>query len=63
MRTWVDRIASSEKARLPLKQYAVGPQFIESLERVQGISRDKVLEVLVDLLVGRPPSCMTTFSP
>ncbi len=53
-RTWVDRIASSEKARLPLKQYAVGPQFIESLERVQGISRDKVLEVLVDLLVGRP---------
>lgn len=37
----------------------MGPLFVGSLERIPGITRDKVLEVLVDVLVGRPPSIPT----
>ncbi len=55
-RTWVDRVHPADKPRLPLRPYAVGPQFLDSLERLEGIRRDRVLQVVVDVLVGRPPA-------
>ncbi|WP_277455361.1 hypothetical protein [Janibacter sp. DB-40] len=53
-RTWVESTRPEDKDewRLP-KAYAVGPDFCESLHDVEGVSRDRVLHVLVRLLTGR----------
>ena len=50
---WVDRIPASDKARRPLpSDWSVGPQFLDSLEELEGITRAKVLDVVVEVLTG-----------
>ncbi|NYF96900.1 hypothetical protein [Janibacter cremeus] len=53
-RTWVEstRPEYKDEWRLP-DGYAVGPDFCDSLQGVEGVSRDRVLHVLVRLLTGR----------
>lgn len=47
------RIPEEERAARPLPdRYLVGPDFLRSLADLQGVSRDKVLAVLVECLVG-----------
>lgn len=50
---WARRIPASEKKALPLVDYILGPEFLETLNNVQGIDRGKVTDVLVDVLTGR----------
>jgi hypothetical protein len=49
---WVHRIPAAEKADRPLTAYRFGPKFFASLDSLDGISREKIYEVVVDVLTG-----------
>ncbi|RPF22695.1 hypothetical protein [Myceligenerans xiligouense] len=53
--TWVQIVPAGEKERWPLEEYVLGSRFLESLETVEGISRDKVLRTVVHVVTGRAP--------
>ncbi|BDZ55337.1 hypothetical protein [Agromyces marinus] len=50
---WVERIPSYEKAALPLAPYRVGPEFADSLERLDAEKFAKAMKAVVDVLTGR----------
>ena len=51
---WVDRVAPSDRAALPLPtDFAVGPEFAASLERLDDGQLAKAFKATVDVLVGR----------
>lgn len=48
---WTEIVPAGEKAARPLTQdWEIGPDFLPSLDTVEGISRSKVVEVLVHVL-------------
>lgn len=48
---WCRRIPPTDKARRPLPaRWGVGPGFLDSLEGLEGVARDKVLDVVVEVL-------------
>jgi hypothetical protein len=50
---FLDRVTEDERDEHPLPDdYVIGPDFIDSLERLQGITRSKVLRVIVECLTG-----------
>jgi len=50
---WVDRIPPSDKAERPLPaRWLVGPRFLDSLASLEGVSQQKVLDVVVEVLTG-----------
>ncbi len=51
--TWARRVPAAEKVALPLARYEVGPRFFESWQSTEGIDRQKVVEVVVEILTGR----------
>ncbi|WP_460749345.1 hypothetical protein [Myceligenerans cantabricum] len=53
--TWAQMVPAGEKERWPLEEYLLGSRFLESLETVEGISRDKVLRTVVHVVTGRAP--------
>ena len=50
---WARRIPPAEKPARPLKRWAYGERFFQTLREVQGVSHDKVVDVIVDVLTGR----------
>ena len=50
---WLRRTAPSERAQWPLRAWTVGPRFLDSLNTLEGISRVKIVDVLVDVITGR----------
>jgi hypothetical protein len=50
---WALRVTAPEKADYPLPDFVIGPRFSASLEKLQGVTRGKVLDVIVDVLTGR----------
>lgn len=50
---WARRTTPNEKSSLPLTGYELTDGFIASLNEVDGISRQKVVDVVVDVLTGR----------
>ncbi|MDR1428585.1 MAG: hypothetical protein LBJ08_12665, partial [Bifidobacteriaceae bacterium] len=50
---WVLRTAPQEKETYPLPDYAIGRRFVQSLDKLQGVARTKVLDVIVDVLTKR----------
>ncbi len=50
--TWVKRIPASEKAALPLCNFQIGPEFLGSLEAIEGVKTEKVYDVIVEVLTG-----------
>jgi len=52
-REWVRRIPAAEKADKPLAEYTLGDEFLSSLDELEGISRDKVVAVVVEVLTGQ----------
>ena len=57
---WARMIQPAEKADYPLRKWQYSPQFFSTLRKLQGVSRDKVVEVIVYVLTGRDvdmPSC------
>lgn len=49
---WAERIPAQDKERLPLEEWALGADFIPSLERLQGVDRQKVVGVIVEIATG-----------
>ena len=50
---WALMTTPSEKQTRPLRPWTYGPAFFDTLARVQGIKRDKIIEVIVHVLTGR----------
>lgn len=49
---WAHRIPADQKAQLALAPYVVGPKFLASLAATEGVSRAKVVDVVVEVLTG-----------
>ncbi|CAB4345170.1 unannotated protein [freshwater metagenome] len=49
---WAIRFPGSQQKDLPLKEFTLGPKFLDSLENLQGISREKVTDVVVEIATG-----------
>jgi len=49
---WAIRFPASEQKAKPPKDFMLGPKFLESLESVQGISKEKVADVVVEIITG-----------
>jgi hypothetical protein len=49
---WAIRFPGSQQKDRPLKEFTLGPKFLESLETLQGISREKVADVVVEIATG-----------
>jgi hypothetical protein len=52
---WASRIPVGEQPTVPLPEYDVGPNFLNSLNEVPGVAMDKVAGVAVEILTGRAP--------
>jgi len=50
--TWARMISAGEKAARPLAGYRLGPDFLRTLDALEGVSRDKVVAVVVEVLTG-----------
>ncbi|ANC32162.1 hypothetical protein [Isoptericola dokdonensis] len=49
---WVRGVPAAQKASLPLRDYSLGPRFLDSLT-LGGISRRKIVETVVHVVTGR----------
>ena len=50
---WARRVPAEQKDVLPLAPWTVGPDFFGSWSAVEGVSRSKVVDVIVEVLTGR----------
>ena len=50
---WARMTQPGEKKALPLKRWSYGEHFFDSLRAVEGVAREKVVEVIVHVLTGR----------
>jgi hypothetical protein len=50
---WVRRIPAAEKASKPLAEYVLAPGFLESVDELEGISRAKIVAVVVEVLTDQ----------
>ncbi|MEU8073063.1 hypothetical protein AB0B20_25230 [Micromonospora sp. NPDC049151] len=50
---WAQRVPAVEKATKPLATYVVAPDFLDSIQQMEGISREKVVAVVVEVLTGQ----------
>jgi hypothetical protein len=50
---WVRRIPAAEKASKPLAEYVLAAGFLESVEQLEGISRAKIVAVVVEVLTDQ----------
>lgn len=62
MLAWATRLTAADKVAFPLSDYVVGPEFLPSLEAIQGIDRRKVIEIAADVVCGRAKDS-TTHAP
>lgn len=49
---WATRTLPSEQQDRPLQDYLIGPQFLESLARLEGIKAEKVADVAFEIVTG-----------
>lgn len=49
---WASRISAAEKGERPLVEYDVGPEFLASLDRLDDVHREKVVQVIVEVVTG-----------
>ena len=52
---WAIRTLPSEQRDRPLVDFLIGPRFLESLERVEGIKPEKVADVAFEVVTGLAP--------
>lgn len=50
---WARMTSPSEKRSLPLRNWSYGPDFFDTLHAIEGVTREKVVEVIVHVLTGR----------
>ena len=49
---WITRVPAAQKESLPLADYGFGPDFLDSVDTVQGVDRTKVVSVAMEILTG-----------
>lgn len=49
---WARRIPAAQKGDLALAQYTLGPNFLRTVDELEGIKRTKIVEVVVEVLTG-----------
>ncbi|MFT3876776.1 MAG: hypothetical protein QM708_10210 [Propioniciclava sp.] len=49
---WAKRTMPGEQASRPLPDYVIGPGFLDSLAKLEGISEEKVADVVFEVLTG-----------
>ena len=52
---WATRTLPSEQHARPLPTYAIGPRFLASLDKLEGIKDEKVADVVVEIVTGLAP--------
>jgi hypothetical protein len=52
---WATRTLPSEQRNRPLADFLIGPRFLESLERLEGIRAEKVADVVFEIVTGLAP--------
>jgi hypothetical protein len=52
---WATRTIPSEQAQRPLPDYLIGPDFLDSLEALEGVRIEKVADVVFEIVTGRAP--------
>jgi hypothetical protein len=52
---WERSTTPADRERYRWRDPMLGPEFLESLERVQGISRERIVEVCAQVVCGRAP--------
>lgn len=52
-RAWEQRGTDEDRERYPWREPRIGPEFLGSLERVQGISLERIIEVSAHVVSGR----------
>lgn len=52
-RAWLRTTTKEDRLRFPWREPVIGPDFLESLDRVEGVSRDRVVEVCAEVVSGR----------
>jgi hypothetical protein len=52
MTQWAIRFPGSQQKEWPLKAFTLGSKFLESLENLQGISKEKIADVVVEIATG-----------
>lgn len=50
--SWATRTGPDEQAGRPLPDYLIGPEFLDSLERLEGIRDEKVADVVFEIVTG-----------
>ena len=50
---WARITLAPEKPDYPMKPYSISDQFLDTLRDLEGVARDKVVEVMVHILTGR----------
>ena len=50
---WATRTMPSEQAQRPLPDYLIGPDFLDSLEALDGVKIEKVADVVFEIVTGR----------
>ncbi len=50
---WVRRVPATEKSDKPLAEYLLEPGFLPSVDRLEGVSRAKIVAVVVEVLTGQ----------
>jgi hypothetical protein len=50
---WTQRIPAAEKASKRLADFVLDPGFLDSIEQLEGVSRSKVVAVVVEVLTGQ----------
>ncbi len=54
-RAWERTTTSADRERYPWREPVLGPELLQSLAQVQGINRDRVVEVCAHVVSGRAP--------
>jgi hypothetical protein len=52
---WATRTLPGEQRNRPLADFLIGPRFLESLERLEGIKPEKVADVAFEIVTGLAP--------
>lgn len=52
---WATRTLPSEQHDRPLPDYFIGPRFLDSLNRLEGIKEEKVADVVFEIITGLAP--------
>jgi hypothetical protein len=51
--SWLDSTTPDDRDRHPFRSLALGPDFLDSVRRIEGVSRQKIVDVCAEVACGR----------